>query len=95
VTAAYSASVMFMPLCASVSKAPFCVVLPACCRQSLSCRAPHSVPCSEPPGRFLVAALSALLRLRRQERRRPMHGLIYLIGLIVVILAILSFFGLR
>jgi hypothetical protein len=25
----------------------------------------------------------------------PMHGLIYLIGLIVVILAILSFFGLR
>jgi hypothetical protein len=26
---------------------------------------------------------------------RHMHGLIYLIGLIVVILAILSFFGLR
>jgi predicted nucleic acid-binding Zn ribbon protein len=25
----------------------------------------------------------------------PMHGLIYLIGLIVVIMAILSFFGLR
>jgi hypothetical protein len=27
--------------------------------------------------------------------RRPMDGLIYLIGLIVVIMAILSFFGLR
>jgi hypothetical protein len=25
----------------------------------------------------------------------PMHGIIYLVGLIVVILAILSFFGLR
>jgi hypothetical protein len=29
------------------------------------------------------------------ERERPMHGIIYLVGLIVVILAILSFFGLR
>ena len=28
-------------------------------------------------------------------RRNLMHGLIYLIGLIVVIMAILSFFGLR
>lgn len=28
-------------------------------------------------------------------RRRPMHQIIYLVGLIVVILAILSFFGLR
>jgi hypothetical protein len=28
-------------------------------------------------------------------RRIPMHGLIYLVGLIVVILAVLSFFGLR
>ena len=27
--------------------------------------------------------------------RRPMHGIIYLVGLIVVVLAILSFFGLR
>jgi hypothetical protein len=27
--------------------------------------------------------------------RRPMHGIIYLVGLIVVIMAILSFFGLR
>ena len=32
---------------------------------------------------------------RRQTRGRPMNGLIYLIGLIVVIMAILSFFGLR
>jgi hypothetical protein len=29
------------------------------------------------------------------RRRRDMNGLIYLIGLIVVIMAILSFFGLR
>ena len=28
-------------------------------------------------------------------RRKPMNGLIYLVGLIVVILAVLSFFGLR
>jgi hypothetical protein len=28
-------------------------------------------------------------------RRISMHGLIYLVGLIVVILAVLSFFGLR
>jgi hypothetical protein len=32
---------------------------------------------------------------RRQLRGQPMNGLIYLIGLIVVIMAILSFFGLR
>lgn len=32
---------------------------------------------------------------REQPQERHMHGLIYLIGLIVVILAILSFFGLR
>jgi hypothetical protein len=31
----------------------------------------------------------------KQPQERHMHGLIYLIGLIVVILAILSFFGLR
>ena len=30
-----------------------------------------------------------------QAKEITMHGLIYLIGLIVVILAILSFFGLR
>jgi predicted nucleic acid-binding Zn ribbon protein len=32
---------------------------------------------------------------RRHKRERAMNGLIYLIGLIVVIMAILSFFGLR
>jgi hypothetical protein len=32
---------------------------------------------------------------RRHMRGRSMNGLIYLIGLIVVIMAILSFFGLR
>jgi hypothetical protein len=32
---------------------------------------------------------------RRQLTEATMHGIIYLVGLIVVILAILSFFGLR
>jgi hypothetical protein len=46
--------------------------------------------------------LSAAARFIRHARRRssarrnsPMNGIIYLIGLIVVIMAILSFFGLR
>jgi hypothetical protein len=33
--------------------------------------------------------------VRSQKKERSMHGLIYLVGLVVVILAILSFFGLR
>jgi len=37
----------------------------------------------------------ARIRLGDVEGRQTMHGLIYLIGLIVVIMAILSFFGLR
>jgi hypothetical protein len=32
---------------------------------------------------------------RRHTEEASMHGIIYLIGLIVVIMAILSFFGLR
>jgi hypothetical protein len=28
-------------------------------------------------------------------RERPMHGIIYLVGLVVIVLAILSLFGLR
>jgi hypothetical protein len=36
-----------------------------------------------------------LRRMRRQLRGRPMNGLIYLIGLIVVIMFILSFLGLH
>jgi hypothetical protein len=43
-------------------------------------RAPVSQGMHRPPG---------------ADRRKPMHGIIYLIGLIVVIMAILSFFGLR
>jgi hypothetical protein len=31
----------------------------------------------------------------RETGRTPMHGIIYLVGLIVVIMAILSFLGLR
>jgi hypothetical protein len=41
---------------------------------------------------------AAVLRLQLEETNlteAQMHGLIYLIGLIVVIMAILSFFGLR
>jgi hypothetical protein len=33
--------------------------------------------------------------MERDTTEETMHGLIYLVGLIVVILAILSFFGLR
>ena len=32
---------------------------------------------------------------RVQEGKSPMNGIIYLVGLVVVILAVLSFFGLR
>jgi hypothetical protein len=32
---------------------------------------------------------------RRERMEATMHGIIYLVGLIVVIMAILSFFGLR
>ena len=36
----------------------------------------------------------SIVRSQKSEER-SMHGLIYLVGLVVVILAILSFFGLR
>jgi hypothetical protein len=32
---------------------------------------------------------------RRKREERSMNGLIYLVGLVVVVLAVLSFFGLR
>ena len=38
---------------------------------------------------------SSNVEQRPQWGQKRMHGIIYLIGLIVVILAILSFFGLR
>jgi hypothetical protein len=31
----------------------------------------------------------------RHRRAHPMNGIIYLVGLVVVVLAVLSFFGLR
>jgi hypothetical protein len=34
-------------------------------------------------------------RIRNASKEIVMHGIIYLVGLVVVILAILSFFGLR
>jgi hypothetical protein len=42
-----------------------------------------------------LCRLSAGSKAKLCELEAKMHGLIYLIGLIVVILAILSFFGLR
>jgi hypothetical protein len=44
---------------------------------------------SSAPGLGDAAATAAVIG------ERPMHSIIYLVGLIVVILAILSFFGLR
>jgi hypothetical protein len=62
---------------------------------------PAPAPCrTRPAGTFLLTAGFACApgaegRAGRSLWRRAMHGLIYLIGLIVVIMAILSFFGLR
>jgi hypothetical protein len=40
--------------------------------------------------------LGALQKLKGSSQGGfPMHGIIYLVGLVVVIMAILSFFGLR
>jgi hypothetical protein len=50
---------------------------------------------SAEPERFSPAAVLRLPLERANLTEAHMHGLIYLIGLIVVILAILSFFGLR
>jgi hypothetical protein len=46
-------------------------------------------------GTFLAATGSAAGWHFSGDAERHMHGLIYLVGLIVVIMAILSFFGLR
>jgi hypothetical protein len=45
--------------------------------------------------RFCFVAVLSVAGRHKATGATPMHGLIYLIGLIVVILAILSFFGLR
>ena len=48
--------------------------------------------------RSRVGTFTRRLRLPyrpKRHRRQSMHGIIYIVGLIVVILAILSFFGLR
>ncbi len=44
---------------------------------------------------FLPVVFLLCRRTDIAEKETPMHGLIYLVGLIVVILAILSLFGLR
>jgi hypothetical protein len=48
-----------------------------------------------PAGGTLPVAADCGLRKWTGHKEETMHGLIYLVGLIVVILAILSFFGLR
>jgi hypothetical protein len=54
------------------------------------------MPSVRPAGTFLPQRDFAFgLPRERQPRERNMHGLIYLIGLIVVILFILSLLGLR
>jgi hypothetical protein len=54
------------------------------------------MPSVGPAGTFFPQADFAFrLPRERQLRERKMHGLIYLIGLIVVILFILSLLGLR
>jgi hypothetical protein len=42
-----------------------------------------------------MQGVAASLGIETGIRRHPMHGIIYLVGLIVVVLFILSFFGLR
>jgi hypothetical protein len=42
-----------------------------------------------------LARIVSPRRFAEFPERRPMHGIIYLVGLVVVIMAILSFFGLR
>jgi hypothetical protein len=46
-------------------------------------------------GGTLPVAADCRLRKWAGHKEETMHGLIYLVGLIVVILAVLSFFGLR
>jgi hypothetical protein len=46
-------------------------------------------------GNFADLGRLSLEKWRRDIRRECMNGLIYLVGLVVVILAVLSFFGLR
>jgi hypothetical protein len=53
------------------------------------------LPCAPPELSFPGVILLSGCQGERQLRERNMHGLIYLIGLIVVILFILSLLGLR
>jgi hypothetical protein len=41
------------------------------------------------------SGLNAISTVAGIQRERSMNGLIYLVGLVVVLLAVLSFFGLR
>lgn len=51
--------------------------------------------CKVFPANGTAATTRGYARCQTNKRERDMDGLIYLIGLVVVILAILSFFGLR
>jgi hypothetical protein len=62
---------------------------------------PNKTPDRPAPFRNLLVqpdvscSLRASAPMSRPIARQPMHAIIYLIGLIVVIMAILSLFGLR
>jgi hypothetical protein len=44
---------------------------------------------------LVCAVFARRLRQHASSRESPMHGIIYLVGLVVIVLAILSLFGLR
>jgi hypothetical protein len=55
----------------------------------------HRLPLFPAVGRNFVGCGRLSIEKMGGHKEETMHGLIYLVGLIVVILAILSFFGLR
>jgi hypothetical protein len=64
-------------------------------RDARADRAGGSAVWRKSPRRMEPSHWGLLIRVPKTHRRSIMGGLIYLVGLIVVILAILSFFGLR
>ena len=46
-------------------------------------------------GRFVRAGRLANVRSSKQAREKTVNRIIYIVGLVVVIIAVLSFFGLR
>jgi hypothetical protein len=57
---------------------------------------PSKPPCIDPSARDGVEPSSPpAIIVRGETEEGSMNGLIYLVGLVVVVLAVLSFFGLR